>query len=277
MAASRVKCHKSDLKAAVEDLRNSGYTNTDISDEIGVRIDSCLYRGHKMSLESFEKLLELVDRKINHELASDDRFNSKEIPNLTRNGDLAELCGLILGDGHIQHRSEQNKSRNTSTYFISITLNEEEQKIIRNSENLLEKVTGLEAKTYEKQGNCVRIVIHSKDAVEKFQKIGLKPGHKTENQVSVPNWLKKSEEFCRRCVKGLIDTDGSIYNDKREDRVYKRIIFKNYSEPLLLDFKEMCSKLDIDTVNGGPHQVHVSRKDVEKFIKIVDPIKAQKY
>ncbi|QGA80083.1 LAGLIDADG family homing endonuclease [Candidatus Nanohalobium constans] len=274
MAASRVKCDNSDLKAAVEDLRNSGYTNAKISDEIGTRIDSCLYRDHKMSLESFEKLLEIADREINHELVSDDRYGSKEIANFTKNGDLAELCGLILGDGHIQYRSRRNNSRNTSTYFVSITLNKDEEEIIENSGNLLEEVTGLEAKTYKKQGNCVRIVIHSKDAVEKFQEIGLEPGHKTEKQVSIPNWIKKSEKFCRRCVKGLIDTDGSIYNDKRKNRCYKRIIFKNYSEPLLEDFREMCLTLNIKTVDGGPHQVQVSMKDIDKFIKTVNPIKA---
>jgi intein/homing endonuclease len=276
VADSRVKCDNSDLKEAVRDLRDSGYTNDEISNQIGVRIDSCLYRDHKMSPESFEKLSEIASKDINHKLVFDDRYNSKEIPGLCKNTNLAELCGIILGDGHIQHRSRRNNSRNTSTYFISITLNQEEEEIIKNSENLLEDLTSLGAKKYEKEGNCVRIVIHSKDAVEKFQEIGLRTGHKTENQVSVPKWIKKSNKFYRRCLKGLIDTDGSIYKDKREDKYYKRIMFKNYSKPLLQDFKEMCSALDIKTVKGGPQQVQISRKDIEKFIRIVDPIKAQR-
>lgn len=73
MSCLRVKCEDSDLKSAVKSLRDSWYTNSKISDEIGVRIDSCLYRGHKMSLESFEKLSAITDEKIRHQLVPDDR------------------------------------------------------------------------------------------------------------------------------------------------------------------------------------------------------------
>ena len=42
------------------------------------------------------------------------------------------------------------------------------------------------------------------------------------------------------------------------------------------DFKEMCEKLGIKCSNSGEFQVQVaSQKEVEKFIKKVDPIKSE--
>lgn len=276
MSSIRVKCDSSDLKSAVKNLRSSGYTNKSISEEIGTRIDSCLYRGHKMSLESFENLIEMSNTQIDHQIVDDDRYNTKNIPKLSPEGKLAELFGIILGDGHIQNRSRKNNKRDSSTYFISITLNKKEVEIISRSESLLEETTNLETKTYEKEGNCVRVVVHSKDAVEKFQEMGLEAGHKTKNQVSVPRWIKRSEEFSKKCLKGLIDTDGAIYKDQREKTYYTRVQFKNYSQPLLRDFKQMCNNVGIETVKGGSKQVQISRRHVEKFIQKISPIKANK-
>ncbi len=182
-----------------------------------------------MSLESFNKLLEISDTHIDHQIVADDRYNAENIPKLPPNKQLSELFGIILGDGHIQNRSKTGHKTDTTTYFISITLNEEEDEIIDRSEYLLEEITDLDVKRYEKQGKCVRLVIHSKDAVEKFQEMGLEAGDKIENQVSVPRWIKQSEEFCRRCLKGLIDTDGCIYKDQRKNTYYERVQFKNYS------------------------------------------------
>ncbi|MFB6192920.1 MAG: LAGLIDADG family homing endonuclease, partial [Candidatus Nanohaloarchaea archaeon] len=256
------------------DLREEGFTNETISDRIDARIDSYLYNDYKMSIDSFEKLIELYGSEIEHELVPDQRFNQKQLPPIEKSIDLAELFGIILGDGHVQFRSEKNKDRNTSTYFISITLNEKEKELIKHSKDLSQSITSLEPKEYTKSGRCVRIVLHSKDLVTRFVELGLKAGNKKENQVHVPEWIKEEKKFCRACVRGLIDTDGAIYQDQRGDKSYTRVQFKNYSEPLLEDFKQMCEKLDIKTVKGGPHQIQISRHDIEKFIKTIQPTKA---
>ena len=96
--------------------------------------------------------------------------------------------------------------------------------------------------------------------------MGLEVGHKTRNQVSVPGWIKKSEEFSEKCLKGLIDTNGAIYKDQRENTYYTRVQFKNYSELLLRDFKRICNKVGIETVKAVQKQVQISRKHVGKFI-----------
>lgn len=267
MAGYRVNVDRKILKEKVKELRRAGHTNKTISNKIGVRIDSYLYNDYKISVESFEKLTELCESEIEHELVPDKRFNQTKLPKIEKSTDLAELFCVILGDSHIQFRSKKNEDRDTSTYFISITLNEKEMEMIKHTKSLSQNITGLEPKVYKKHGRCVRIVLHSKELVQKFVDLGLAIGNKKENQVKVPKWIKEDNDFSRACLRGLIDTDGAIYQDQRENKSYTRVQFKNYSEPLLEDFRQMCEKLNIPPVKGGPHQVQISQHDIGKFMK----------
>ena len=144
-----------------------------------------------MSVETFEKLANLCDSEIEHDLVPDQRFNQNKVPELDKDQRLAEFAGIIMGDGHIQHRSDSNPERDTSTYFISVTLNEAEKNLIEHTKTLLHEITGLTPKEYEKDGRCIRIVLHSKELVRRLRNIGLEAGNKKENQISVPAWIKK--------------------------------------------------------------------------------------
>jgi intein/homing endonuclease len=275
MVKQKISVEDSDLRRVVENLRERGLSNSDISDEIEARIDSYLYNDYAMSREVFENLLELYGGKIPHKVVDSSENNINKVPEFEIDKELAELFGIILGDGHLQEKSDRNDERNCSTYFLEITLHEGEEELIKRTEDLLREITEIEPKKYNKEGECLRLVIHSKDAVQKFKNFGLKPGNKKENQVGVPSWIKEDKDFCKSCIKGLIDTDGAIYQDKRKNTSYTRIQFKNYSEELLQDFEQMCSKIEIRIVKGGPHQLQVSRKDISKFKQKIKPIKAR--
>lgn len=275
MSKKKISVDKGELDEVIRELRDKGMTNRDISEEIGVRIDSYLYNDYNLSRKAFENLLDLYGAEISHKEVFSRENNVTLIPELKINKDLAELFGMILGDGHLQQRSKRTKERNCSTYYLEITLHNNEKKIIKRTEELLREITEIEPKKYDGEGNCIRVVIHSKDAVQKLIDLNLEPGNKKKNQVKVPKWIKEDKDFCRECIKGLIDTDGSIYQDKRENTSYTRVQFSNHSENLLKDFKEMCIRLGFRTVKGGPHQIQVSRSDVSKFIEEIKPIKGQ--
>jgi len=119
----------------------------------------------------------------------------------------------------------------------------------------------------------VFIRLYSKEVVNSLKKAGLRSGDKTENQVSVPPWIFEQEEFVVPCLRGLVDTDGSIYERKSGDIV---VNFKNKSKPLLKDFKQLCSILNIETSSAGEDAVQIaSQEDVQKFISRVEPLKAR--
>lgn len=278
MKEQRININEKIIREVVEDLRERGYTNESISKEIDSRIDSVLYNEYCMSVKAFNKLEKLYGESINHEskyIRSGKHYQGKPINKIEKSLDLSELFGIILGDGHLQEY-RNNRKKIVGNYFVEITLHDEEIELIRKTNLMISRLTSLKPKIYKKQGNCVKIVVQSKQLLEKFKELGLETGNKKDNQVGVPPWIKKNGAYSKHCLRGLIDTDGSIYPDKRNNKSYKRVQFSNRSKNLLDDFEEMCQKLGIKVVKGGPHQVQISRKSVEDFLEIIEPIKNQK-
>ena len=149
--------------------------------------------------------------------------------------------------------------------------------------------------------NSIDLKLYRDEIIDFFINKGLKTGDKVKNQVSVPNWIKKNKRWINThknewilkirplviaCLKGLVDTDGSIYVDN-----YNKIIcvgFKNASLPLVKDFKEMCESLGFRTgkITKSPYyskkskktfiayQTHIRAKShVNSFLKIIKPMK----
>jgi hypothetical protein len=144
----------------------------------------------------------------------------------------------------------------------------------------------------------------TKERVENLLKLGLKSGNKVENQVRVPNWIKRDfkwinnnlEEWNRffrprviGCLKGLTDTDGCFYINHHKNTGYTAVSlqFCNASKPLVEDFKDMCASIGIiiskvsefnGTTQKGNRYVGYrtsteSKQKVQKFIKLVKPMK----
>ena len=100
------------------------------------------------------------------------------------------------------------------------------------------------------------------------------------------HWKETYRPLVTSCLKGLLDTDGSIYLARRDKKI--GIIFKNASYPLVLDFKDMCESLGIRvgkiiiTWNKAPstgkkykaYHTQIQAKDhVRKFLEIINPMK----
>lgn len=133
---------------------------------------------------------------------------------------------------------------------------------------------------------------------------GLKPGNKIKNQVSVPDWIKRDLKWIENnqeewekiflplvihCLRGLMDTDGSIYVNHHKKKNYTSIAiqFTNGSKPLVNDFKEMCESIGVKTSKitqyigttekGNKYIGYTtkteSKSQVKKFLDIVKPIK----
>ncbi|NIA02387.1 MAG: hypothetical protein GWP15_03310, partial [Nitrospirae bacterium] len=96
----------------------------------------------------------------------------------SQGNDLAEFCGIMLGDGCLL------KDR----IYIYFNAKLDKQYLAYTS-NLVKKLFGI-APIQKKHGsNCDKIAIHSIELVGFCQKIGLNVGNKTKNQVGIPEWI----------------------------------------------------------------------------------------
>jgi len=87
-------------------------------------------------------------------------------------------------------------------------------------------------------------------------KVGM--GSKKIQRAAVPEWIKSSEEYVRKCLKGLIQTDGCIYTD----RGYKMIMFTNNSEALARSTFELFCLLGFNPTFNGHRNGHLNKYDV---------------
>ena len=274
----RVSVPRSELEKVRKELKDEeGFSINEISDAIGVNFKNCLYGGYNMSLESFETLKQLSDRDIDFEVVDHRNGVSydKRLESLNKSQDLAEFFGMMLGDGHIQNYYAEKGGKHVTNYRVQMSFNEDEKEIIKRGEKLFSEVIGKEPSFHsDPNSKGMRLTVYSKDLVDELQRLGLEAGDKTENQVSVPGWIKIEENYQIKCLKGLTDTDGTIFERVPGDKV---IQFKNASRPLLKDFEELCDNLGISTSKGGYRTVQVAANDdVRRFIRLIQPIKSKR-
>ena len=86
--------------------------------------------------------------------------------------------------------------------------------------------------------NCIDISCYSNKWSEW---LGWQPdnGSKIKQNVTVPIWIKNNKKHSIKCLKGLIQTDGSIY----KDRGYQMINFVTAIPQLAKDVQNMITNL----------------------------------
>ena len=118
---------------------------------------------------------------------------------------IAELCGIITGDGHL---SKYITKRRTN-YKIIISGNKtEEVEYFKYISELFYTIFNKRPKLrVEKE--YARLCIDSKPILEFFENIGIKVGNKTRS-ASIPKRLTKNKELTNAFLRGLADTDFGI-------------------------------------------------------------------
>lgn len=271
----RVIVGDDELQKVYSELKEDGLTLNDISERIGADIRNHLYKNTSFTQESFEKLVELYGEDIEHvrRLFIDGRGFTEGLE-IALNQNYAELVGLILGDGHIDKHSRDRGDRHITSYYVSVTLHDEEIGLIRDTIGLfsqcLEKSPNIEN---IKSAKAITLRVYGKEIVAALEETGLGAGNKVEKQVSVPEWIKRGdEELKTACLRGLVDTDGSVY--VRSEDGYRVVHFKNRSNPLLNDFSKLCEDIGVKVSEAGEYAVQIAaERDVQKFLDKVEPRK----
>tara|TARA_Y100000034_G_C6718401_1_gene317707 strand:- start:21 stop:680 length:660 start_codon:yes stop_codon:yes gene_type:complete len=150
--------------------------------------------------------------------------------------ELAEFIGIMLGDGNI--------SRYNGAYSVRIAGNS-----ITDREYFLKYVRHLAYKLFKvrmgiyffKKSNSFHLTIANKDLVHTLEYFGLKAGNKLKNNVSIPNWVFKSDKYLKACIRGLIDTDGTVL--PITGRNYTYVWFTSGIPNLRKSFEKAMSKL----------------------------------
>jgi hypothetical protein len=197
--------------------------------------------------------------------------NTKDVFFPEENDKLAELFGIILGDGHLEVFKRGTKVR---CYALKIAGHSKEDYnyLVNYVSNLIEDNFKQKSKVQiSKKDNGMHIVTHGKNLIAFLNKNGLKSVNKKLNNQGIPVWIKNNDIYLKRCLRGLIDTDGSIHYISKKNRNL-RITYTSYIPKLLKEVRDSFIYFGFNPskVIKNNQIFLTSKKDVGKFIKEVE-------
>lgn len=189
----------------------------------------------------------------------------KSFPKITESAKLAEFLGIMLGDG------------GTTKTQIRISLNSRDDRpYSQHVRQLMHELFSEFPSILNRRRNTLEIVLSGKELVEKLNKKGLVIGNKIEQGASVPNWVFKKRSWILGVLRGLFDTDGSIYLDKHtiKGQAYSSVCvaLTSYSRNLLDDICKSLFLLGFSPTTSTKNSVLVRKQnEVVKFFRKINP------
>jgi len=153
--------------------------------------------------------------------------------NIKDKENLAYVIGVALGDGNL---SNPNKR----AIRLRVTCDSSYQQTANEITQALKKLLPNNKVSHQRgpKDSYFNISVYSNKLGDYMPwKVGY--GSKFVQQAHVPKWITTNKKFTRACLRGLIQTDGSIYMD----RGYRMINFTNIILPLAEDTKSMIEEL----------------------------------
>lgn len=180
--------------------------------------------------------------------------------------DLAEFVGIMLGDGGISERQ------------LTVTLHRvTDKKYSLFVRRLIRKLFEIQPGEYCDRQFLANSIVISRTGLVKYciEKLGLKKGNKIKQRVDIPHWIKEKKRYWIACLRGLIDTDGSIiihrYFSKGKMYCYTKIGFTSRSRPLLLSVSAILLNIGIKhriMKNGWDIRIE-AKESVAKYFRLI--------
>lgn len=187
---------------------------------------------------------------------------SRTYPALKKSGNLAELIGVILGDGYL--------GKHPRTENLAIFSNSNNPGFIKRYSQLIKKVFNKEPSIYRrKDSNCTKIAIYQKDI---SRRLNILVGKRTNHNIRIPQWILKDKRHLIRYLRGLYEAEGSFCVHK-PTYTYK-FLFSNRNESLLRNVYRGLKILGFHP-HKSKYKIQISRK--KEVYKIKNLIKFRKY
>jgi len=177
--------------------------------------------------------------------------------NIKKSKNLAELIGIILGDGSMQ--------RFPRTERLVITCNASEKQYVKHIYNLIKKVFSKNPSlTVRKREKAIDISLYQCNISNRLE---IPFGNKIRNAVSIPEWIYKTKIYTIACLKGLFETDGCF---QRDDSNYAQYIeVKSYCKQLRKDIYKSLLLLGYNPQLGKKYVRLARRDEVHRFKKSI--------
>ena len=155
--------------------------------------------------------------------------------------ELAEICGVICGDGHLS-RTKSNKKTNYNLIICGHKHDDKDYMFF--VQKLFNKATNKKIKFTNKKSYS-ELIIRSKNVLEMFENIGIPVGKKS-NIVRIPKKIMKDYKLAHSFLRGFADADFSMVFRRRTNLPnYPRITVDIASINMIKDICKILQKIEI--------------------------------
>jgi hypothetical protein len=178
---------------------------------------------------------------------------------------LAYIIGVAMGDGNLSNP-------NGRAVRLRVSCDARYKNLIDNITLSIQKILPKnKVATIKRINNCVDISCYSNEW-ENLLDWKAKNGSKEAQKISIPDWIKNNKKYSVLCLKGLFETDGSIYIDRK----YLMVNFVTIIPTLAGDVMEIITNLGFkpnmqtrkERNEKIKHTIRIS-KNTQEFINLV--------
>lgn len=174
-----------------------------------------------------------------------------------KNAHLAELIGVVLGDGHI--------GKFPRCDCLRIIGNSGNQGFVKRYADLVKAIFGKQPTILKvKNANANSITIYEKHI---SKRLGIPSGSRAHFNYKLPSWIKNNRKNTLGFLRGLYEAEGCVCH--HEQTYTHKIIFANRNKSLLEIVMRLVSGLGF-APHYSAYKVQISRKrDVQKFTDLI--------
>ena len=164
-----------------------------------------------------------------------------EIPSKI-SSELAEEVGWHIGDGSMNFYKNYGKDR--GFYQLRGHIKDDKLHYLKRIKPLFKKLYSLDLSLREMPSTQVfGFQIWRDDLVNFKKKLGLPLGRK--DNISIPQIFFKNKNLKKAVLRGIFDTDGGIYLEKKNNKLYPRIYITTISFELSKQLLELFKEFNI--------------------------------
>lgn len=172
----------------------------------------------------------------------------------------AYIIGLALGDGNLSNP-------NGRAVRLRITCDKKYPKLNKHIQQSLKKFLPDNKVGVAFSDTYLNIYCYS-NKLEKLLGWKWDGGSKYKQNVKIPDWIIKNKKLIKECLRGLIQTDGSIYKDRGYLMVNVVTNIKSLADSIMISINNIGYKPNIQTHNDPKTLKYTIRisKNTKKFI-----------
>jgi len=157
--------------------------------------------------------------------------------------ELAEETGWHIGDGSMSYYNNQGVKKGIYQ-LLRGHIEDDKQHYIEGVKPIFKKLYGIDISLREMSSTRVfGFQIWSNELVKLKEKLGLPTGPKTS--IEIPKIFLKNGVLRAAVLRGIFDTDGCVYLEKKNGKLYPRLEIKTISFPLASQLKENFNELGL--------------------------------